>query len=116
MLVGRPLRSPGGIRSTGCNFSIGGLCHGKRAAVLRGGYKCGTPKGVAWMGSPFRRDRATNSLHIEVEVELVRVRPQIDLVYLLSLEFDPNVQHVLREDVTFEQEIMVFLERVQRIL
>src|SRR5690349_17119806 len=53
---------------------------------------------------------------IVVQEELVRMRPQVDRRDVLGpLHGDPGVQHVGREDVALEQELVVGLERGHRL-
>ncbi len=61
-----------------------------------------------------RVGRAGVRSHVEVELELVRVRTQLerrDLV--LALVVDPRLDQVRREDVALEEELVVGLEAVQ---
>ncbi len=56
-------------------------------------------------------------LHVIVEAELVRMRSQphgID--FILQFVVDPGRDHVLGEHVTLEQELVVFLQRLERRL
>src|SRR5579859_7704991 len=65
---------------------------------------------------PFRRGPPEQDLDVGIEHELPRVRPQGDLVDLaLALVVDPGVDYVLREHAALEQELVVLLERVQRL-
>src|ERR687891_427985 len=53
-------------------------------------------------------------LQIEIQRELVRVRPQPYLIELVqSLVLDPRVDHVLREHAAVEQPLVVGVERVE---
>src|SRR5687767_6904023 len=66
------------------------------------------------------RDRASSGrageLHLAVEIELVRVRSELDLFRAGALEVEPRIDHVLREDVTAIEELLVGLEGVERLL
>ena len=53
---------------------------------------------------------------VEVHLELVGVGAEADRVDLvLALVLDPRVDDVLGEDITFEQEVHVRLEREQHL-
>src|SRR5258708_3753561 len=57
-----------------------------------------------------------NRLHVIVQTELIRMRPQrhrIDFVLLLVA--DPGIDYVFREHIPAEQELMVLGERLQRV-
>jgi hypothetical protein len=55
-------------------------------------------------------------LDVVVEIELVRVRPEIDGRDVLGpLHRDPGVQHVRREDIALEEELVIRLERRDRL-
>src|SRR3954469_2487115 len=59
---------------------------------------------------------SNDRLHIIVQAELVRMRPQrhrIDFVLLLVA--DPGINYVFREYIAAEQEFMVLSQRVERL-
>lgn len=63
------------------------------------------------------KDRGQVLLHIEVEVELVRMRPESYLVVLsLPLVFYPGLYQVLREHPSLQQELLVCFELVEHLL
>src|SRR3989337_307243 len=67
---------------------------------------------------PFRpvRREGWNSA-VEVEEELVRRRPHLDGVDLgVDLVLDPLLDDVRREDVALEQEVVIVLQGLQRLL
>ena len=52
--------------------------------------------------------------HVEVQLELVRVRTELDRLDLLgALEVDPGLDEVLGEDPALEQELVVLLQRIE---
>lgn len=54
---------------------------------------------------------------IEVKIELPWVRAQPDRVDLmLALVLEPRVDHIFSEDIASAQELVVGLERVQRLI
>src|SRR5436305_6076097 len=61
-------------------------------------------------------DTSTSS-NVEVHTKLIRMRPRADRVYfVLALVLDPVVDHVGGEDVALEEELVVVLQHVQRLL
>jgi hypothetical protein len=58
-------------------------------------------EGAVHRTPPFRR------LQIEIHVELVRVRPEPKSVVFFHFQLNPVADEILREDVTFEQEIVI---------
>lgn len=52
------------------------------------------------------------SLHIEVQLELPRVGAEPDRVYLRAFVLDPDIDHILGEDASLKQELVICLERV----
>src|SRR6266481_1324855 len=92
---------------------------------------CASGSGRAWAlrlrlatsGYDERLRRATTPsdyderLDVEVEGELGRGRAQADRIQLaLDLVLDPGIDHVLGEDVAFEEELAVALQFVERFL
>ena len=58
----------------------------------------------------------TRFLQIVVKIKLIRHGPQVDLLQLdFALVADPGIDHVLREHVAAQQELVVVLEGVQHI-
>ena len=55
-------------------------------------------------------------LQIVVKIKLIRHGPQVDLLQLdFALVADPGIDHVLREHVAAQQELVVVLEGIQHI-
>src|SRR4051794_28175529 len=52
---------------------------------------------------------------LAVEVELVRMRPELDFLGAGPLEGEPGLDDVGREDVAAVQELLVCLERIERL-
>src|SRR3990167_5894184 len=65
---------------------------------------------------PISPRKRAGCLRVKIEVEFVRMRPQADLVDLLPLEFHPHVDDVFGEHAALEQELVVALERVERLI
>lgn len=58
--------------------------------------------------------RPTGRSHVEVQLELVRVRTQLERGDLVrALEVDPRLDQVRREDVALEEELVVGLKAVE---
>src|SRR5690606_37802224 len=75
----------------------------------------GPGSGPAPGGSSHLRGRARSN--VEVEGELVRVRPHANLGDLVgALPSDPRPQDVGAEDVTPDEELVVALERIECLL
>src|SRR3990172_6091444 len=88
-----------------------------RYAAINSGARLRPRKGLAVLHRRAFGLRANRSLNVEVQVELPRVRPQPYGVYLhLTLELLPDVDHVRGEDAALEQEVVVLLQRAQRLL
>jgi len=51
---------------------------------------------------------------VEVEGDLPRVRPRLNVGQLLALQLDPPLDQILIEDAPLQQEGVVLLERVER--
>jgi len=69
-------------------------------------------RGLAGRIYPNPSPPIPNPLNIRVHAELVRMRTQLELVALvLGLVPDPGVDHVGREDVATQQELVVLAER-----
>ena len=57
------------------------------------------------------------ALNIKVQRELVRMRPQPDWINLaFAFVTDPRLEHVGREHVSLEQEVMIALQRIERLI
>src|SRR6185295_10016939 len=53
----------------------------------------------------------TSGLHVEVQVELVRMRAQANRVgFLLALVVDPSLDDVRSEDLALEEEVVILFE------
>jgi len=61
---------------------------------------------------PICREKRGLSLHIEVQVELPRVGAEPDSVYLRTFVLDPDIDHILGEDASLEQELVIRFERI----
>src|SRR5687767_5619677 len=67
--------------------------------------------------STARRRTWTSNLHVEVKGELLRMRPQADLVgFLGRLVLDVRVDHVTGEDVALEEVGVVLAQRLERLV
>ena len=68
----------------------------------------GLPPGVL---SDFRR---ANFLDVVVHEELIRMGTESEGVVILDPHFDNRIHHVLGEDVSLEQELVILLEGLSR--
>src|SRR5580704_3244277 len=60
------------------------------------------------------RPRPGSSLDVVVERELIRVRPRADgLDLVLHLVVNPGLDQLFAEDISLQQELVVFFERVK---
>src|SRR5690242_1867268 len=92
------------------------VARGSTAVIDFSGFR-GTETGGGVYTRPPVRSRLANQSGIEIQRELVRMWPQARLADLTRhLVFDPCLDQVLGEDVALEQELVVALEVVQRLL
>src|SRR6266478_3811646 len=110
-------RAPSAVRviNASAAFFIGELLSSIRDGKTS---PCASGSGRAWA---LRLRLATSDygerLDVEVEGELGRGRAQADRIQLaLDLVLDPGIDHVLGEDVAFEEELAVALQFVERFL
>src|SRR5690349_20479348 len=52
---------------------------------------------------------------VVIHEELVRVGPQVHGRHVLSLHAEPGIEHVLGEHVALEEELVVLLQRIERL-
>src|SRR3954463_14249525 len=52
-------------------------------------------------------------LHVVVEEKLIWMRAQTQCVVLFAFGRDPHVEEVAREDVAFQEEVVIFLQAIQ---
>jgi UTP-glucose-1-phosphate uridylyltransferase len=60
-----------------------------------------------------KREKRRVVSHVEVQVELPRVGPEPDPVNFSTFVLDPDIYHILREDIALKQELVIRLETRQ---